>query len=280
MSLFLCPVCGEPLSGGEKTYRCPQGHSYDRSSTGYVYLLPVNQKHSQAPGDDPQMAAARRAFLSAGYYRPLLDALCQLSGENTGPSPVVLDAGCGEGYYTAGVYRALAEAGKSPRMAGTDISKFILRSAPRREPAVEFAVASSYRLPLADGSADLLLDCFSPLALAEFRRVLRPGGVFLYVVPAAFHLWELKQALYDIPYPNEEKETPYEGFSYEKIVPVEDTITLRSQEEILNLFRMTPYFWKSSRESAARLAGLDTLTTRISFRIHVFRRTGEENLPE
>ena len=33
-------------------------------------------------------------------------------------------------------------------------------------------MASSYRLPLADGSADVLLNCFSPLALEEFRRVL------------------------------------------------------------------------------------------------------------
>lgn len=58
-------------------------------------------------------------------------------------------------------------------------------------------MASVYHLPVADRSADLLLNCFSPLALDEFRRVLRPGGGFLYVVPGAKHLWELKQVLYD-----------------------------------------------------------------------------------
>lgn len=80
-------------------------------------------------------------------------------------------------------------------------------------------MASCYHLPFADETADLLLDCFSPLAIDEFRRVLKPGGHFLYVVPGADHLWELKRVLYDAPYPNEEKETPYEGFTYEAIVP-------------------------------------------------------------
>ena len=76
----------------------------------------------------------------------------------------------------------------------------------------------------------------------------------------------------DRPYANEEKETPYEGFAYEAIVPVEDTITLPSQADIQALFQMTPYYWKTPREGAARLAALETLSTRISFRIHIFRR--------
>ena len=272
-SLFVCPLCGAPLERGERAYRCPGGHSYDIAREGYTYLLPVNRKHSRSPGDDAGMARARRDFLSKGYYQPLLNTISSLCVAHTGPRPVVLDAGCGEGWYTDGVSRALREAGKVPRTAGVDISKFILRSAARRDAAAEFAVASSYRLPLADESVDLLLDCFSPLAIDEFRRVLRPGGTFLYVVPAADHLWELKQVLYDRPYPNEEKETPYEGFSYESIVPAEDTITLTCREDIHNLFQMTPYFWKTPKAGAERLAALDTLTTRIAFRVHVFRRT-------
>jgi len=271
-SLFCCPLCGAPLEREERAYRCPCRHSYDIAKEGYTYLLPVNQKHSAAPGDDKGMAAARREFLSKGYYLPLLNTLCNLSVSHTGPAPAILDTGCGEGYYTSGVCRALLDAGKEPRMAGIDISKFTLRYAAKREKAVEFAVASSYRLPVAEGSVDLLLNCFSPLAIDEFRRVLKPGGIFLYVVPAAEHLWELKQVLYHRPYPNEEKETPYKGFAYEAVVPVEDTITLPSQADIHSLFQMTPYYWKTPKEGSERLAALDTLTTRIAFRIHVFRR--------
>jgi len=271
-SLFRCPICGAPLTREEGRYLCPNRHSYDLSREGYTHLLPANQKHSAAPGDDKLMAAARRDFLSKGYYAPLLNTLsCQilsLSGED----PVLLDNGCGEGYYTSGICRALREAGKNPRVAGIDISKFILRYAAKRDKSIEFAVASSYHLPVADESVDVLLNCFSPLALEEFRRVLHPGGYFLYVVPAADHLWEMKEVLYDHPYPNEEKETPYEGFAYHSIVPVEDTITLENQADIQALFGMTPYAWKTPRAGKERLAALDSLTCRISFRIHIFQK--------
>ena len=272
MSLFRCPICGAPLTRGERAYTCPGRHSYDISKEGYTHLLPANQTNSAAPGDDKGMAAARRDFLSKGYYQPLLNTLSSQILAHSNDCPAILDAGCGEGYYTAGVYQALRSAGKKPQMAGIDISKFILRTAAKRERGIEFAVASSYHLPLHDGSVDILLNCFSPLAIDEFRRVLKPGGTFLYVVPAADHLWELKQVLYDRPYPNEEKETPYEGFQYEAIVPVEDTITLANQTDIHNLFQMTPYYWKTPKSGSERLAALDTLTTRIAFRVHVFKK--------
>lgn len=272
MSLFRCPVCGEPLSREDRGYRCPNRHSYDIAKEGYTYLLPPNQKHSAAPGDDKGMAAARKDFLSKGYYAPLLNALCQQILNHTGDSPVLLDTGCGEGYYTAGIYQALLKAGKTPRMAGTDISKFILRHAAKREKGIEFAVASSYHLPILDESIDILLNCFSPLALEEFLRVLKPGGTFLYVVPAAEHLWEMKQVLYDNPYPNEEKESPYDGFSYEAIVPVDAMIYLENQTDIHALFQMTPYYWKTPKSGSERLAALESLNCRISFRIHVFKK--------
>ena len=117
----------------------------------------------------------------------------------------------------------------------------------------------------------LVLNCFSPLALDEFRRVLRPGGAFLYVVPAADHLWELKQVLYDQPYRNREEDVPYEGFSYERVEPVEAVVDVAG-EALRDLFQMTPYDWTTPREGAERLAALDGLRVRASFRVHVFRR--------
>lgn len=272
LSFFRCPLCGGPLTGAPGGLRCPGRHSFDRAREGYVHLLPANQKHSRAPGDDKGMAAARRAFLDRGWYAPLREALCRLAVDCTGPAPVVLDAGCGEGYYTAGVREALISAGKTPVTAGVDISKFSLQKAARRCPDISFAVASVYRLPAADRSVDLLLNVFSPLAIDEFRRVLRPGGTYLYVVPAARHLWELKQVLYDRPYLNEERETPYEGFAYERIVPVDAEITLSNQADIQNLFCMTPYYWKTPRSGAERLLALESLEATISFRVHIFRK--------
>ena len=122
-SLFVCPLCGGALTRREGSYLCPAGHCFDIAREGYTYLLPVNRKHSKTPGDDKAMAAARHTFLEKGYYAPLCEELCQLAVELTGDAPAVLDNGCGEGYYTAGIYRALCEAGKTPVMAGIDISK-------------------------------------------------------------------------------------------------------------------------------------------------------------
>ncbi|MBU5436074.1 putative RNA methyltransferase [Pseudoflavonifractor sp. MSJ-37] len=272
MSLFRCPVCFAPLERGERAYTCPNGHSYDISKEGYVHLLPANQKHSKAPGDDKAMVAARNRFLSAGYYAPLRQTLEELALRYTAPGCAVLDSGCGEGWYTAGVAQALRAAGRSPRVAGIDISKFALRWAARRDRETEFAVGSAYHLPAADGCADLLINCFSPLAAAEFRRVLVPSGVFLYVVPAPRHLWEMKEVLYDRPYPNPEEEIPYEGFEPLEVVPVESVLHIGDPEDLWALFQMTPYCWKTPKTGVERLQALPGLDVTAGFRIHVFRK--------
>lgn len=271
-SLLCCPICGEKLSREEGRYVCPGGHSYDRAREGYVHLLPANRKHAKEPGDDKGMVAARNRFLSGDYYAPLREALCALALEWMGPEGAMLDSGCGEGYYTQGVWQALTGAGKTIRLAGIDLSKPSVRLAAKRLPQGEFAVASAYHLPVGTETVDLLLNCFSPLALEEFRRVLRPGGAFLYVVPGADHLWELKQVLYDTPYRNKEEDIPYEGFSYESVVPVRYRM-LVAGEALKDLFQMTPYYWKTPKEGATRLAALDGLEITADFRIHVFRRS-------
>lgn len=114
MTIFRCPLCSGPLWEVPGGLRCPKGHRFDRAKEGYVHLLPVGQKHSLAPGDDKAMVNARRAFLDRGWYAPLREALEQLAVVHTGSEPVVLDAGCGEGYYTQGVRQALTSAGKPP----------------------------------------------------------------------------------------------------------------------------------------------------------------------
>lgn len=273
-SLFRCPICRAALDRQDNRYLCPTGHSFDRAAAGYVHLLPANKMHSKDPGDDKGMATARNRFLSGGYYKPLCDALAQLALQYAPETVSVLDSGCGEGYYSAAIYRALAQAGRAVSLAGVDLSKHALRRAAKREKAAEFAVASVYDIPVADRSADLILNCFSPLALEEFLRILKPGGVYFYVVPGERHLWELKEVLYENPYPNTEKLTPYEGFTYLEVQPVDGVIHLPDQQTISDLFQMTPYFWKTPKSGTEKLAAMDTLDTAISFRIHVFRKDG------
>lgn len=274
MSLFTCPICAAPLRRGERAYACPNRHCFDIAREGYVHLLPANRKHSADPGDDRAMVAARTRFLDGGWYAPLRRALCALACEFSPERPAVLDAGCGEGYYTQGLYDALARAGKAPALAGVDLSRPALKKAARRLPGMECAVASVYHLPLGTAQVDLVVNCFSPMAAEEFARVLRPGGVLLYVVPGPDHLWEMKEVLYPQPYRNPEETVDYPGFSLLGVTPVECSFVLEDNEDIMALFSMTPYAWKSPRAGVDRLRALDRLEVTAQFRIHAFRREG------
>lgn len=269
-SLFCCPVCGGSLYREEGRYVCENRHSFDLAREGYVNLLPANRRHSKAPGDDKDMTAARTRFLDGGWYSPLRETLTALAEAALPSGGSLLDAGCGEGWYTS----ALAEMvqNKGGRTAGVDLSKPAVKKAARRCPGAEVAVASVYRLPVADGSVDVLTDCFSPLAGSEFARVLRPGGAFLYVVPGPRHLWELKELLYDAPYENEEKREEYPGFVLEGVTPVESRFTLTDREDVMALFGMTPYAWKTPRDGVERLERVEELTVTAQFRIHTLRR--------
>lgn len=269
MSLFRCPICGAPLTREGRTYTCPNRHCYDVAREGYVHLLPANQKHSPNPGDDKAMIAARTAFLDGDYYAPLRETLCTVVSAHGGQNPKILDVGCGEGYYTQGLAQL-----PGVEIAGVDLSKAGLKKAARRVNEGEFAVASVYHLPVADEAVDVVVDCFAPLALEEYRRVLRKGGLFIYVVPAPQHLMEMKAVLYDTPYPNPEERVEYEGFSYVDILPVTTTFTLPDQASIQALFGMTPYAWKTPRAGVERLEQLEQLTVTADFRVHVFRREG------
>lgn len=265
--LLTCPNCGKPLDRGAPTRRCANGHCFDRTARGgYVHLLRQARRGSADPGDSSAMCQARTRFLEGNWYAPLRD---RVAAEAAALAPHdVLDAGCGEGWYT----RALCEALPGARVCGVDLSKYALRHAGRTCPAAEFAVASIFELPLADRSVDLVTHLFAPMADREFARVLRPGGHLMTVTPGARHLWGLKAALYEKPYENPTEVRALDGFDFVREITVEDTITLTDPRDIEALYQMTPYAWKTGKEAAARLLALPRLETEISFQIHLYRK--------
>ena len=91
-------------------------------------------------------------------------------------------------------------------------------------------------------------------------------------IPGRLHLWELKKALYDEPYENEVKDYRLEGFFFEEKIPVEARIYLPDNQDIRNLFSMTPYYYKSGVDTDRKLAELPDLETGISFEILVYRK--------
>ncbi len=273
-SLFCCPVCGGTLTLAQNGLRCPEKHCFDKAHEGYVHLLPASQMHTKIPGDNKEMVAARRSFLQTGGYEIFSNALngivCGALRELK--RPAILDAGCGEGYYTARLAKALTDAGKAPHIAALDISKFAVKAAAKTGgDCIEYAVASSFHMPLKNVSFDAVINIFSPMVESEFARVLKKDGLFVFAVPGPRHLFGLKEVLYEKPYENTQQNVEYKGFRFEKRLPVQGKITVTG-DQIMQLFAMTPYFWKTSKEGAEKLAALDSLTTEIHFDFLVFRR--------
>ena len=271
MMIFCCPACGSALEREDRALRCANGHSYDIARQGYVHLLPVKQMHAKIPGDTKQMVDARRVFLSGGYYDAFRDKLAELTDKYLPENGVILDAGCGEGWYDRCIARQFEEAGRPLELAGFDIAKPAVRLAAKALPSARYAVASSFHQPVRTGWADVLLNCFSPFAQEEFLRVLRPGGRLIYAVPGAEHLFQMKAVLYEKPYKNPVQEVAYPGFRAIGEREVQGTITV-PHDQLEALFAMTPYYWKTPRDGAARLAALPELTTDIAFRFLVFEK--------
>ena len=216
------------------------------------------------------MVDARRRFLALGHYDAFRDTLRRLVSEHLPQGGTVLDAGCGEGFYTAALAEAALE--KNGRTAGIDISKFAVKAAAGRHKGIDFAVASLFHIPCAAESVDVLTDVFAPIVPAEFHRVLKPGGTMILAVPGARHLYGMKEVLYDAPYENEEHGTDYEGFEFLGGESVRREITVEGAENIEALFSMTPYYWKTDVAGGERLRRLNTLETEIKFRFLVYRR--------
>lgn len=267
MSVWNCPICGEMMQQQDRSLRCLKGHSFDMARSGYVNLLPANKKHAKNPGDNSLMVHARREFLEAGYYAPLREKLQEVMCRYGKQHGVLLDCGCGEGYYTQGVADALQQQDTPMEIYGIDIAKVAVDAAAKRLKTGHFSVGSVYHLPVSDHCCDSMMSIFAPYCGTEFQRVLKKDGVMILVIPAKKHLWGLKSAIYEHPYPNEVKDYALEGFSLLQVDYVHEMIQLNTAEDIQNLFRMTPYYYKTGREEHARLEELTELETEISFEI-------------
>ncbi|MFB6325406.1 23S rRNA (guanine(745)-N(1))-methyltransferase [Pantoea deleyi] len=255
MSL-ICPLCHAALTLNARSWGCENRHQFDQAKEGYVNLLPVQHKRSREPGDSAEMMQARRAFLEAGYYQPLRDQVVSLLAPVLQqPGCRVLDIGCGEGYYTA----ALADAaGEAAEIYGLDVARTAIRLAAKRYPAVRFCVASSQRLPFADGSLDAVVRIYAPCNEAELARVLKPGGWVLTVTPGPHHLQQFKALIYREVQLHVPEQKSYPGFhplaQHALRYPMALTGTAAT-----TLLQMTPFAWR------AREAVWQTLQQREQF---------------
>lgn len=189
LGFLACPHCGATLTREAGAVRCAAaGHSFDVARQGYLGLLPGDAQHGTA--DSAAMVAAREAFLGAGHFDPLAEALATAAAE--APDGVVVDVGAGTGWYLARVLDRL------PGRTGIalDLSKHALRRAARAHERMAAVAADAWRpLPLREGVAGLVQNVFAPRDAAEMARVLRPGGALVVVTPTVRHLERLVDLL-------------------------------------------------------------------------------------
>jgi len=139
---------------------------------------------------DPGKLAARQRLWGNRSGPPSAQVrldLLELTGNET-----VLDVGCGNGPYLAELRRR----GHRGHVLGADLSIGMARAAAPN--ATGTVVADAAHLPVADATVDAALAMHMlyhvpelPAAIAELRRVVRPGGALLVSTNGSRHIREI-----------------------------------------------------------------------------------------
>lgn len=270
---FKCPVCGCIMSVTDdgKSAKCSgenpksKRHSFDFSADGYLSF-------GVTGGDSKEAVAARKAFLrETGSYGLAAAAVRDAVKRYVPNCGLLVDAGCGEGYYTS----MLSEVSEST--VGFDLSKFACASGAKQAKRdgknnLMFATASVFELPLQDECADAVTNIFAPCAEDEYKRILKPGGYLFVVGAGKEHLMGLKKAIYSDVYENGQRADLPQNMEHVDCVTAHYTMNIEGKENIAALFSMTPYYWRTSESDKEKLANLETLETDIEFEINVYRK--------
>ena len=285
--VLCCPVCGAPMRRDGGSLFCAgetKKHCFDLAKSGYVNLLPPGRAGNAKTGDDGEMIRARCAFLSLGLYDGISDGVAAAAAKYLSRREryTLIDAGCGEGYHTCRIASAVGRLTGAPTLAlGFDASKHGAEAGARRARtagletdgvSVGFAAGNLFRLPVRDGSADAVFSLFAPIAGAENARVLREDGILVVAASGRRHLWELREVLYDEP-----RESGGEIRTPDGFVPVgEENVSYRARvpdtASLENLYRMTPFAFRTPREGLERLRATPSLEVTVDVLVRVFRK--------
>ncbi len=265
---YLCPLCQAPLSQESNTLRCENRHQFDIAKEGYVNLLPVQHKRSKEPGDSKEMMQARRAFLEGNHYHPMREGVADVLKANLPESEaMLLDIGCGEGFYTHYFADQLSDA----TVYGMDISKTAIRYASKRYANCRFSVASIQRLPFPDASLDGVVRIYAPCNGEELNRVVKENGILVTVTPAGRHLYQLKGLIYDEVRLHDIPPETLPGFTLESEQNLHYPMKLTGQQAEW-LLQMTPFAWRASETVWETVRNAGVFDCEADFTLRIYRK--------
>ncbi len=268
MNYLICPVCGCELIKNEHCFVCENAHSFDIAKQGYVNLLTSSHKDGSLIGDNKDMAVSRRSFLSKGYFEGLCLAVCDFINRKNIENPLIADICCGEGYYTSFIKN-----NTNSSVYAFDISKEMIKLAGKRKNGAVYFVANISKIPLKSNCFDFAVHLFAPFHESEFSRIIKDDGYILSVIPGEKHLFELKEILYDTPYLNDERAPETKSLVLKERIKVTRKIKIDNQEDILSLFKMTPYYYHTKSTDKEKISSLNVLEVTTDFVILVYQRS-------
>ncbi|MBQ7296120.1 MAG: methyltransferase domain-containing protein [Clostridia bacterium] len=267
MAEIICPVCGELLTATNRTYKCKNNHCFDMAKEGYVNLLTGKHKPGSEMGDNRDMALNRREFLCEGYFDALVHGIIELIKEQALPRPVIADICCGEGYYGDRIKNEI-----ECDVFGFDLSKEMVRLASKRKNGITYFVGNLSHIPVRDSSVDIALHLFAPFHEKEFSRIIKDNGYIISVVAGENHLFELKELLYDTPYKNDEKPPETANLTLLEKRKITARVHLKSNKDIMALFKMTPYYYHTKDEDKAKLTDINGMDITTEFVLFVYSK--------
>lgn len=234
-TIFACPICAQAVQIEDNgKVVCPSNHSFDVAKQGYINFMTkaVQTMYSKV------LFEARHDIISSGLYDKLQERLAELA-----VGTYFLDTGCGEGSHLARIVANHPEA----IGVGIDIAKEGIIAAAKFHTGCIWCVGDLAKSPYSEKSFDTIFNILSPANYDEFKRLLKPGGKVIKVVPQEGYLKELRQqAFADSEKERYSNEQTVERFkeSFAQVTVERITYTMPLGKELVpQLIEMTPMGW-------------------------------------
>lgn len=188
-NLLHCPICNKSFYLKEGSLVCENNHNFNIAKNGSVCLVKGGKlkidKHY-----DKNLFFNRRSLISEDFFKPVEEVIITMIKKYK--NPLILDLGCGEGSIGFRICREI----KDSELIFFDYSKIAINMATDFLNEKQMAIVSDVNfIPIKDRSIDVILNFLSPINPIEAKRVLKPDGIILKVIPQKMYLKEIREVI-------------------------------------------------------------------------------------